>query len=523
MTRIFLPALMTAFILTAIAQSPADQWQLVLQDNQVNIEAIAMYPPDIRTHLLEAARHPEALIRIEQLQTQTKTGFRKLLEPYPQATQQEIWDLTPQPRLIERIVTEARGNPDILRQILNDYPTNIRENALRNGVEHLGLLARIYEMERSSDKNFRNLLLDFPPRTETALRALLPYPELLSLLTDNLRMTIQLGDLYQRQPEWMNASLDSLSLEVARNRARDLEQWQQDIQDNPEAMQDYEQAAQSFANEYGYDDQLPPQPEVQYAPYPYWYSYPYWYDYPRWRPYPYWYDWGFYYLPGGGIVIIDFPSHYFVHWYFRQPIHLYRFPYLGNQLSRHYYGPRRSMTTIYVGLQRWQRRNATIITEAWLRENNGRVDRFREYGRMEEDRLTYNRTYPDRPLSQPEFIRKNTRQFPNLARELPADQGKVSRTTTPAPARQPAPAPEAQPRRESPRPQQPPRTLPAPSPAPAPTPPRRESVPPKQQPPRTIPAPAPTQPRKEVSPKTERAPAKQQVPVKKDDKKTGKN
>ncbi len=511
MKRILLSVLMTASLLSAAAQSPADQWQFILQDNQASIEALAAYPPEIRTHALDAARFPEALIRIEQLQNRTKLDFRQLLEPLPQDAQQDIWALTASPRLIERIVTEARGNPDRLRELLSDYPANIREKAQRHGTEHLGVLARIYELQQSADKSFRNLLLDFPTRTASALQALLPYPELLTLLNENLRMSIQLGDLYLRQPEWMMARLDSLSLEVARNRARDLEQWQQDVKESPEAMQDYEEAARSFADEYQFDDQVPSSTPAQYDPYPYWYGYPYWYHYPRWRPYPFWYDWGYYYLPGGGIVIFDFPSHYFVHWYFYRPINLYRFPHLGNHFTRHYYGPRRSMTTIYTGLQRWQRNNASIITDSWLSNNQGRVERFREYGRMEDERLSYNRTNPNRTLNQQEFIRQNTRQYPNLASQLPPVTNKTTRPATTTPPRPPAPTPQARKENTPPAPQT--RTIPTPSPTPA----RKEVSPNTRQ------APAPTTPRKEVSPNTRQAPAKAQPPVKKDDKKTGKN
>ena len=111
------------------------------------------------------------------------------------------------------------------------------------------------------------------------------------------------------------------------------------MNDNPQAQQEYTQAAQEYAQENGYqpeDYNAPLTPDVtnyNTNPYNWWFGYPSWYPYNYWNPYPYWYDWGFYYGPGRHIVFFGMPSAYFMDWYFYYPEHCYRYP----ELSNHYY------------------------------------------------------------------------------------------------------------------------------------------------------------------------------------------
>jgi hypothetical protein len=518
------------------AQTQEELWQQLLEDDLANMEALALYPEDTRLHLLEAAKYPEALIRLQTMQARTQAAFRTLVEAYPDAVQRKVWDLTRYPGLIERLVGEGRGSRAAVRQILQEYPVEAHETALDMSDEQFGLLARIDDLERNADSDFRRFAADYPERTQAALRALVELPEVLTILTDNVKTTVMLGDLYKRDPYNTLQRFNSLNLAVARERARELESWKQNLEQDPEARRELEQSAQAYSKEYGYDDnyynyapvERPQRVIVEhhyYHPYRYWFGYPYWYAQPRWRPVPYWYDYGFYMQPGGVIVVFGFPSHYFVNWYYRRPYNVYRYPRVGNRFADFYYGNRRSTTTIVIGVENWKRRNADVVSDAWLSDRNGRVDRLREFGQMEEAREIHNRDNPGRQLPQREFVTQNAREYPRLNERLPDPAPRTEprrdavtpqpRSETPR-TQQPVERPRTEPVRETPRTQQPverPRTEPVQTPR-TQQPVERPRTEPIKETPRTQPAERPrTEPIKET-PRTQPAERPRTEPVK---------
>ncbi len=489
----------------SMAQTREQLLEQLLEEDRANVETLMLYPEETRLHILEATKHPEALIRMQNLQTRSQTAFRALVETYPERVQQQVWDLTRYPSLIERLVGEARGSRSAINRVLEEYPAEAREPAIAMSDEQFGLLARIDNLQRESDAAFRNFLTNYPERTAAALRALVNEPEAIELMTENMRTTVQLGDLYSRDPYWMLQQADIISLEAARQRAKDLEAWKQSVESNPEARRDLEQSAQTYAREYSYDDasynyapvEQPPYVVTErhyYHAYPYWFGYPYWYTAPRWRPRPYWYDWGFYVRPGGGVVVFDFPSYYFVNWYYRRPIHIYNYPHLAGLYVDYYYGYRRSSCGIVIGVDRWRRRNYAVVGDVWLRDRNGRIDRFREFGRMEDDRERFNRDNPGREIPQREYAIQNTTKYPRLTERLPDPTPADNRPGAP---RTNDPRRETAPRTTEPRTQQP-------IEAPRSADPRRETAP-RTTEPRTqqpIEAPRSADPRRETAPRT---------------------
>ncbi|MCB0596860.1 MAG: hypothetical protein H6557_22125 [Lewinellaceae bacterium] len=402
------------------------------------VNALAMYPEDTRLAILESSKYPEALIKMQRIQTQTSTSFQGLLQAYPQSTQEMIWDVTRYPGLVERLVSEGRGSQANIRGILRDYPEAVEENALSSGMQYLPLLEEINQVQRSADEAFNTLLRDYPPDVQNALNTLLGLPEVLTILTDNIELTLLVGDLYRRDPALVLHKADSLSLEVARQNAQELEDWKAELESNPEAAKELEASAEEFAAEYGYDDDYYDYPDDDvyydepgrtyvvenhyYYNYPYWFGYPYWYAYPRWRPYPYWYDWGFYYRPGRTLVILHLPSYYFTNWYFYHPNHHYRYPHLSAHFVRHYQHHPRSGGSITTSVTGWRNNNREVITRNWIEDDNRLVERFREYGRFESERETYNRNNPTRALSQQEYLEKNANRYTELEKRVKQDR-----------------------------------------------------------------------------------------------------
>lgn len=418
-------------------QSAEELLAQLLAEEKNTVDALVLYPQPVRSAILEASLHPEALVKLETMQANTSKAFKALLEGYPKETQEMLWDLTRYPGLIPKLAS----GPELSQQldkILADYPEEIHQIAREAQEDYYDLLYRMHQLNDQSEVAFNNLIREYPGKTQDALRQLVDLPEVLTLLIGNIRLTLMVGDLYKRNPVWLNQQLDSLNLVAAREHAQELEDWKTGLEANPEAREELARTAQDFAEEYAYDDTYYDYDEAEptvvehhyYYHYPYWFGYPHWYVYPRWRRYPFWYEWGFYSGPGNTIVIIDLPSFYFVNWYFYHPHHHFRYPGLSAHFTNHYYYHPRSGGSITIGVHNWRTRNRDVISDVWIDKARRDREQFREYGRFETAREDYNRTHPDKTLEPRVFLEKNTRKYPGLTKDQPAQP---ERKTGPVP------------------------------------------------------------------------------------------
>ncbi len=415
-----------AFSTKTFGQTDESLLAQLLEEEHNSVEALALYPAATRLDILEAAKYPEALVKLESLQSKSSDAFKMRMENSPKETQKAIWDLTRYPGLVARLV-EADGAS---AAVLADYPTEIHQRAKTVAAANMPLLVEVDRMNKYWDIAFNGLLEDYPPIEQDALRRLVELPEVLTILTDDLRLTVLVGDLYSKNPQWLLQQMDSLNLAVARERAKEVEEWKSSLESNPQAKEELAQSAQAFAGEYSYDDvyydydnnnydeQEPAVVQHYYHHYPYWFGYPYWYAYPRWRPYPYWYDWGFYWGAGNVIIVIDMPSYYFTNWFFYNPWHYNYYSHLSCHFTNHYYGHRHSGSSVTAGVDRWRARNREVVTDEWLDNARNRPESFKELGKFETERQKYNQTHANKPVSQTEFLEKNSRKYPDIAKPV---------------------------------------------------------------------------------------------------------
>jgi hypothetical protein len=354
-----------------------------------------------------------------------------------------------------------------------------------------------------------------------------------------MSMTVLLGDIYKKHPDELDKELDSLSVVLAEQQAKELDEWKQELQENPEAMGEYEQAAKEFAGEqtYNYDDDVygGPMPDRYrediyvhhvWRPYSYWFGWPSWYGYENWYPYPWWYHWGYYYGPGQVIVIVGLPSNVFIDWHFRHHRHLYHYPHFTDQVIRHYYGPRRMGTRVQPVLRRWEEEHRGELPSNWWNDDKNRVDRIREYGKFKTEYEDLVRITRDKAPTEREYLRNNADRYPTLKpvlKEKPEQrQPPKDKVYIPTPEKQPVNRPgEKVIQKENPQRQEEidrakekheniwerQRTEPKQQPAPVPpkadkqktkTPPRTEPA--KPQPPKTPPRTEPAKPPQPKSP-----------------------
>lgn len=423
-------------------------------ENKKSVEALALYPEDVRLAILESCKYPELLIKMNSIREKTGTAFRSLLEDYPRATQETMYELTRFPGLIEKIV-EQQESPSAVRKLLMQLPEKERDGAFDVVEAQMRTLQKINELDHTARNATEDLMTTYPAPAQAAFRKLVDLPEVLELLNQDLRFTVLVGDVYREDPAWAIHKTDSLHLAVAREHAQELEDWKKEIADDPQAQKELEAASREYATENGYDSQDYPYDDLydegdiatpvrsNYY-YPWWFGYPWWYPEPCWQPYPYWYDWGFYYR-SHTIVVVYLPSWYFMNWYFYHPRHHYQYNHLSTRFVDHYYGHRRSGTSITMGVGEWRDRNRDVISDEWLKDKGRLPERLKEYGRFEENREAFNARNPKNPLTREQFLDRNTRQYPELTngrasvkteRQREQESGQIERSKW-APAKEP--------------------------------------------------------------------------------------
>lgn len=314
-------------------QTEKEMLKDLIAEDRSAVEAVVLYPEDIRNYIFEASTHPEILIKLSGMQDKTKQAFQDAVAAYPQQEQAKFYELTRYPGLIRDLAGDNKKSKSEIKAVLNSYPEDIHATALELGGKEYETLQKVFQLNHTAKQAFEELIKPYSTPTQTAIRALVKTPEVLTILTDNLELTILVGDVYKNDPEWIQTKTKELNLNVARRQAEELEDYKQQLEEDPEAYQEMLDAAELYAKDNNVTeskDKTETEVRVVYS-YPYWYGYPYWYSYPYWTPVPYYYHTGFYISSGGAVVIIGLPSYHYVHWHYTY------YPHLHISLHAHYH------------------------------------------------------------------------------------------------------------------------------------------------------------------------------------------
>ena len=201
LSRVIAPFAAGLIAVVAAQTSYANPLDRVDEDDQEALEALAVYPEDKREDALEVASEADTLVDIQKLQEGSQDTFKDLLEPYSQDDQEQLFELSRYPDLVEAI---ARGGPKgggELERIAKDYPEDARTAAIRQGEGNYKVVARMHALLQDFDRRFGDQIEDLSPRKQEAFRSMLGTPELLSLMAEHTNMTVILGDAFDRNPD----------------------------------------------------------------------------------------------------------------------------------------------------------------------------------------------------------------------------------------------------------------------------------------------------------------------------------
>lgn len=325
---------------TTIAQTTGTEQQPATGANdQPIVAAIAPYRDDVRRSILLASMQPQVLTGLAQQRASSQEAFTQIIQAYGQTKQGWFYDLSRYPDVLHALATLPAGSDRlVVNGLTKNLPTDLQESAWKIYRHHNTDLVQIDQLNQRAQQTFDNLVgpLDVP--TQQAFRQLIEMPDVLTQLTDQIDKTTRLGEAYRANPDQVTKDLTALHDSLTVQNQQALADYQNELNRDPQAQQELQQAGQAYAQANGYKTGINPNPawvNTSYYyqnPYPFWFGYPYWYASPLWYPSAWWYGTGFYYGLGGNMVLFGLPSIGFSNWFFGAGYRAY--PHLYNQFNQ---------------------------------------------------------------------------------------------------------------------------------------------------------------------------------------------
>ena len=94
------------FVTLGYSQGEKDLLKKLVEEDRSAVDAIVLYPEDIRTNIFIVATHPELLIKLSGMQEKTQLTFRNLIKDLSQEEQAKFYELTRYPGLIRDLASK---------------------------------------------------------------------------------------------------------------------------------------------------------------------------------------------------------------------------------------------------------------------------------------------------------------------------------------------------------------------------------------------------------------------------------
>lgn len=329
---------------TTIAQTtdPSQQQQQSAPvDDKTIISGIAPYRDDVRRSILLASVHPQILSSLVQQRSSSEQAFMNIIQSYGQNKQAWFYDLSRFPDVMHTLATlpehTKRGT---VNDITKNMPADLQESAWKVYKNHHNDLVQIDNLNVQAEQTFDNLTANLDVPTQNAFRQLIDMPDVMTQLTNQIDKTTRLGEAYIANPDQVTKDLTALHDSLQVQNQQELADYQNELNNDPQAKQELQQAAQAYAQANGYNTGINPNPAwinssyYYQNPYSFWFGYPYWYMSPLWYPSAWWYGTGFYFGLGGNMMLFGLPSLGFSNWFFANG--RYNYPHLYNRFNQYY-------------------------------------------------------------------------------------------------------------------------------------------------------------------------------------------
>lgn len=226
--RYFLTFLIVFFItidkLELYAQDEKTEFNLnEVFNNNEELEALALYPNDIRAAILELSTHTELIVKLGLIQEKSQEAFQEIISIETEEVQKNLWELLRYPGLVEDLVEGGPKSKIELKDITASYPEEINDISMEIGVGQYDKLVSINQIDQEVNHTLEVLLKQYDDDTEEKVKLLLMFPEVLHIIVDNLDAAVLVGNEYQRNPALVLSQLEDMKLEVAQKHQKDID------------------------------------------------------------------------------------------------------------------------------------------------------------------------------------------------------------------------------------------------------------------------------------------------------------
>lgn len=315
---------------------------------------VAQYDDAVRNDILVATQYPDILQKLAEIRDHTSQAFQSTIQGYAQKKQNWFYEVSRYPELMHDLAAlPRRESKERVQGLVANVPNaseDLKEGAWRLYNNHHDDLVTVDNLNQNAINAFEDLIQPLNMDAQNAFKTLQEMPDVLSILNDHSDLTARLAADFRNDPDGTRQDLADLHNKQDEDNKQDLANYQHELSQDPQALQEYNDAKQQYASSNnGYSYPAPTGDKVvnyYYSnPYSYWFGYPYWYGSAMWYPGAYGFGGGLYYGMG---FYAGFPSWGFSNWFFggayRYYPHLYRTYgnfYRSNYLARgRYISPR---------------------------------------------------------------------------------------------------------------------------------------------------------------------------------------
>lgn len=264
------------------------------------IQALSVYPADIRQATVGVLAYPGTLVQLAQIRAKTSAAFRTLLATAPQDTQKKLWRLLRYPKLVEDLAAFGPQSGKSVKQIDAAYPKDLQPIASDFSQNHYDLLRKTADLNRQAGQEFREAIQTLPEPAQQNFQTVAAHSEIFHILSQSLQLDKTTPESFKKDPKPLTQKAQAFAQQLQQApTAAHPENWKGSPQDDPKAVAALQKAATQFEkqNDAELDEDPNPKGAVQanvgFTPYssvfvPVGWAYPFWFGWPDWDPYPYW-------------------------------------------------------------------------------------------------------------------------------------------------------------------------------------------------------------------------------------------
>lgn len=264
------------------------------------VQALSVYPADIRQATVGVLAYPGTLVQLAQIQAKTSAAFRTVLATAPQDTQKKLWRLLRYPKLVEDLAAFGPQSGKSVKQIDAAYPKDLQPIASDLSQNHYDLLRKTADLNRQAGQEFRQALQTLPDPAQKNFQTVAAHSEIFHILSQSLQLDKAAPDSFKKDPKPLTQKAQALAQQLQQApTAAHPETWKGSAGDDPKAVAALQKTATAFEkqNDAELDEDPNPKGAVQanvgFTPYssvfvPVGWAYPFWFGWPDWDPYPYW-------------------------------------------------------------------------------------------------------------------------------------------------------------------------------------------------------------------------------------------